>query len=283
VSDASGDDGLSIGALVARTGVREGTLRMWERRHGFPVPRRAPGGHRRYSEHDVELVQRVLRERSAGRSLAAAIEAVRDVPPQADASIFAGLRRRLPELHAVPVRKPLVLALSQAIEDESCARAERPLLFGAFQRERAYRSSERRWREFARTAALAVAFADFERERRPRGAPVELPVAPGEQLAREWAIVCEAPGHAACLAAWERPAASPPSEHEREFELVWSVEPEVVREAARICVELTARRAPDLVEPLADRLDAAPPRSSATQLRLSAAVTARLLTALGSR
>ena len=59
-------------SCVARTGVSEGTLRMWERRHGFPLPERLPSGHRRYRESDVELVLRVVRERDSGLSLAAA-------------------------------------------------------------------------------------------------------------------------------------------------------------------------------------------------------------------
>ena len=66
---------------------------MWEQRHSFPVPERLPSGHRRYSESDVELVLRVLRERAAGLSLAAAIARVRDTEPEPASSIFAGLRR----------------------------------------------------------------------------------------------------------------------------------------------------------------------------------------------
>ena len=41
----------------------------------------------------------------------------------------------------------------------------RPLLIAAFQCERFYRAYERRWRELARTAELAIALADFERPR----------------------------------------------------------------------------------------------------------------------
>ena len=58
---------MSISDVVERTGVAEGTLRMWERRHGFPVPERLPSGHRRYSEEQVELVLRVLAARASGR------------------------------------------------------------------------------------------------------------------------------------------------------------------------------------------------------------------------
>ena len=42
--------GLTIREMAARTGVPQGTLRMWETRYGFPVPERLPSGHRRYPE-----------------------------------------------------------------------------------------------------------------------------------------------------------------------------------------------------------------------------------------
>ena len=48
---------LTIGDLAARTGLTTATLRMWESRHGFPVPTRLDSGHRRYDEHDVGQVQ----------------------------------------------------------------------------------------------------------------------------------------------------------------------------------------------------------------------------------
>lgn len=270
---------LTIGDLVARTGVSEGTLRMWERRHGFPAPERLPSGHRRYDESDVELVQQVVREREAGLSLAAAIARARQAPGGAAESIFAGLRRRSPELQAIAVRKPHLVALSHAIEDESCARAERGLLFGAFQRERFYRQAQERWRDFARTAELAVVFADFPRTRRPARGPAELPIDPAAPLNREWAIVCEAPGHSVCLAGVELPAAGRRRDQAREFEVIWSVEPEVVRTAVEICVAMTRRADPELAGEVADRPAAAAP-APADQLRLATAITTRTLGAL---
>jgi DICT domain-containing protein len=251
---------------------------MWERRHGFPEPARLPSGHRRYRESDVELVRRVVRERAAGLSLAAAIERVRDAPADAELSIFAGLRRRRPEVQPIRLRKSVLLALSRAIEDESCARAERPLLFGSFQKVRFYRQSQRRWREFARTAELALVFADFDRLRQPAGGPAELPVEREAPLTREWAIVCEAPGHAACLAGVELAAVAPSADRRREFDVVWSVEPAIVRAATDICLELARRSAPALVERFEDRAAAPPPGPpSDEQLRLAAAVTTRTL------
>src|SRR5215208_1482549 len=116
VNPDSGEQGLPIGELVARTGLSEGTLRMWERRHGFPLPRRRPSGHRRYDESDVELIRRVARHRDAGLSLPAAIARARDSVSDVERSVFAGMRRRHPELQPVRLRKAVLLALSRAIE-----------------------------------------------------------------------------------------------------------------------------------------------------------------------
>ena len=270
------DGSLAIGELVGRTGVSEGTLRMWERRHGFPQPERLPSGHRRYREDDVELIRRVVRERDSGLSLAAAIARARDSAGQLDPSVFAGLRRRHPELAPLRLHKHQLLALSRAIEDESCARAERPLLFGSFQRERFYRQSERRWRDLARTAELTVVFADFERPRLTAREPMELPLGRSDPLSREWAVVCEAVGHAACLAGVELPH----RESARTFEVIWSVEPAVVRTGRDICSGLAAAAAPELAARLADRTDALPPTSD-EQLRLAAAIALRTLERLG--
>lgn len=269
---------LAMRELVARTGLGEGTLRMWERRYGFPVPERLPSGHRRYSERDVELLLQVIGERDAGISLAAAIDRVRERPAAAERSIFAGMRRRVPELRPIVVRKRELLALTRAIEDESCAQAERPLLFGSFQHERFYRQSQRRWRDFSRTAALAVVFADFERARLPAQAPAELPIDRAGPLTREWAVVCDAPGHAVCLAAIELPALRARRDSAREFEVIWSVEREVVRAATQVCLDLARSSPPELARRLPEAGSLPPSGHSAgAQLRLAAAITARTL------
>ncbi len=276
-------NGLSIGQLVERTGVAEGTLRMWERRHGFPVPQRLPGGHRRYSEADVGLVQRVVVERSSGMSLTGAIERVNRSAAAPTLSVFAVLRRH-PELEPRLLPKPMLLALTRAIEDESLSRAERPLLFASFQSERFYRQEQDRWGELSLGAELAVAFADFDGVRVPSSGPVEIPIERTHPMAREWTLVCCAAGHAACLAAWEPPASAGRPDHERALESVWSVEPDVVLEAARVCAAVAATQRPDLIDPVRSRLEADPAPPRRDQLRLAAAITNRMLSYLpGSR
>ncbi len=275
-----GPQSFSIRDVVERTGVAEGTLRMWEHRHGFPEPERLPSGHRRYSARDVELIRRVAAERAAGLSLTAAIERAARYGDGPAPSVYAMLRQRRPDLEPRVLAKPLMLALSRALEDESLSRAERPVLFAAFQRERFYRRSEMRWRELARGAEAAVVFADFTRRRTPKGAPAEVPVPRGHPLMREWAIVCDAEGHAACLAGWEPPPAEPGERGGRRFEAIWSVEPDVVRESARVCAAIAAGAGLELGAGVAERLSvqAAPPARE--QLRLAAAIANRTLSYL---
>ena len=50
---------LTIGAVARATGLSPDTLRVWQKRYGFPVPRRKPSGHRLYSSTDVRRLRRI--------------------------------------------------------------------------------------------------------------------------------------------------------------------------------------------------------------------------------
>jgi DICT domain-containing protein len=264
---------MTMREMSARSGVSEATLRMWELRHGFPTPERRSSGHRRYSELDLSRVRAVLRARESGLSLQAAIELASGQAHEEPPSVFAALRERFPGLEPQLLPKRGLLAMSRAVEDESMAWAERPLLFGCFQRERFYRQSEERWRELARTAERAVVLADFRRLRRPRHAPVEVPIRASEPVGREWVIVCESPRFAACLAGWERPHET---EGERAFEAVWTVEAHEVRLAAQVCWRLASRTSSGVLADLRERLYDAPV-SREHQLRSALQLSTRMV------
>jgi DICT domain-containing protein/predicted DNA-binding transcriptional regulator AlpA len=274
--------GLGIGEVVERTGVAEATLRMWERRYGFPAPERLASGHRRYDEREIELIRAVSAKRAAGLTLPVAIEQANREGSEPAASVYAALRHRRPDLEPRVLLKPMMLALSHAIEDEALARAERLMVFGSFQRERFYRQTQVRWKELARTAEVAVVFADFARLRSPRAAPVEVPVPREHPLNREWALVCEGHDFALCLTGWEHPASGKGSDGTRRFEAIWSVEPEVVREASRICCAIAATRRPTVADVARARLESPPSAAQESQLRLASAVTARMLAHVSS-
>jgi DNA-binding transcriptional MerR regulator len=269
----------SIGEVVSRTGVAEGTLRMWERRHGFPSPVRLDSGHRRYSDADLEAIQRIVADRAAGTTLPVAIERARK-PASAPPSLFASVRDAHPELDAQLLSRPAMLALSRAIEDECLARAERPLLFACFQRERNYREQEARWLELSRTAALACVFAEFEEPATPLAGPAEIRIAADSPLMREWAIVCDAPGYGVCLTGWEVPRSSSQPAGPQLFETLWSVEPDVVRGAARACAAMARFQLKRLRPKVQRRLDEPASQPTWQQLRLAAAISGRAFTKL---
>jgi DICT domain-containing protein len=273
-------EALTIRDIARRTGVPEGTLRMWETRYGFPVPQRLPSGHRRYALDDVERVRQVQRDRDAGMSMPAAVERARQAGGEPERSIFAGMRRRRPDLQPYLLTKRTMIGLSHAIEDECAARAERPVLFASFQRERFYLAARPRWRELARTAAAAIVFADFPAVRTPEGEPAELPIDRSDPLGREWSLICDAPEYTAFLAGWERPGQDEAPDLERRFETVWSVEPELVRDAAEIGAGFVERVRPELLDPIRDCFAHTPPPSS-DDLRSVGALTNRMVAYIG--
>lgn len=270
---------LSIGQVANRTGVSVPTLRVWEERHGFPEPQRLESGHRRYDDRDCAAVLEVTRLRAAGFSLEAAIGRARRESRVAPASFFAQARSSHPDLAPWLVRKRSLIAISRALEDEWALRAERGVLVGSFQRESFYRAAEQRWRELARTSAATLVLADFPRLRSDPDAPAEIPLAEGSPLAREWAVLADGPGFSACLFAAELPGQHDVADRERAFEAIWTVEPELVREATRIGLGAAAVSAPDVVHRASAALDE-PARPTEATLRAATALTNRIVSYL---
>jgi len=67
---------MPIGEVSRRTGVTVPTLRAWERRYGLLLPVRTAGGHRRYSDEDVQRVLAVLELTGQGWGVGAAARRV---------------------------------------------------------------------------------------------------------------------------------------------------------------------------------------------------------------
>ena len=66
--------GMRTHAAAAMLGVSPSTLRSWERRHGYPRPRRTPGNHRLYELTELEALRDALSETG---SITSAIEMAR--------------------------------------------------------------------------------------------------------------------------------------------------------------------------------------------------------------
>lgn len=271
IAQPSAGPDLSIGELAERTGLTPAVLRMWEQRHGFPVPHRLGSGHRRYADADVDLVRQVLHRKAGGVRLEVAIaEAAATLSPESP-SIFAEVRRRHPAVAVHRLRKSTLIGLSWAIEDECCAFADRPVLFGAFQRGDFFEPSAPRWTELARVARSAIVFADHwgDHPADDRG-PLRVSLGEHAPMRREWAVVCDAPDSAACLSAWELPGQSEVPDRQRVFEAVWTVDPVVVRDAARAAAGVAAAAGVSAAQPLLYELADAPARSATGAARATA-------------
>jgi methanogenic corrinoid protein MtbC1 len=65
-------------AVEQRTGLRPATFRAWERRYGFPKPRRLPGNQRLYSDQDIAAIRWLQRRTDEGLSISHAIRLLQE-------------------------------------------------------------------------------------------------------------------------------------------------------------------------------------------------------------
>lgn len=91
-------------------------------------------------------------------------------------------------------------------------------------------------------------------------------------MAREWAVVCDAPDHAALLTAWELPGQTGVRDRDRLFEAIWSVEPVAVRTAARACAQVAQHLGHTEASPLLYELADDPPPSPPELVRATSLI-----------
>jgi len=94
-------------------------------------------------------------------------------------------------------------------------------------------------------------------------------------LADEWAVVCDTPRWWGCLVGRERTGRQRRPGN-RVFDAMWSLDPEVVRDGARIAAALASAAAPELGEVVSPRLQHQPSARPST-LREASHVTNRVL------
>lgn len=64
----------NLKAVLRQTGLKPDTLRAWERRYGLPSPRRSEGGHRLYSQRDIDTIKWLMDHQRQGLSISRAVE-----------------------------------------------------------------------------------------------------------------------------------------------------------------------------------------------------------------
>ena len=64
----------NLKVVLRETKIPADTLRAWERRYGFPRPQRTAGGHRLYSQYDIETIRWLLERQQEGLSISRAVD-----------------------------------------------------------------------------------------------------------------------------------------------------------------------------------------------------------------
>ena len=64
----------NLKAVVKETGLKPDTLRVWERRYGMPNPQRTAGGHRLYSQRDIDVLKWLVARQNEGLSISRAVD-----------------------------------------------------------------------------------------------------------------------------------------------------------------------------------------------------------------
>jgi DNA-binding transcriptional MerR regulator/methylmalonyl-CoA mutase cobalamin-binding subunit len=64
----------NIKVVLKETGLSADALRAWERRYGLPVPQRTAGGHRLYSQRDIETIKWLMKRQQEGLSISRAVD-----------------------------------------------------------------------------------------------------------------------------------------------------------------------------------------------------------------
>ena len=69
----------NLKVVLQLTGIKPDTLRAWERRYGLPMPQRTGGGHRLYSQHDIEMIKWLMQRQEEGMRINRAVELWRNI------------------------------------------------------------------------------------------------------------------------------------------------------------------------------------------------------------
>src|ERR1700742_1671849 len=80
--------GIRTNAAAEVLGVSPNTLRSWERRYGFPTPKRTTGNHRNYDLIELQTLRDALAQ-TGNISSAVALAQQRQQAPVGDESLFA--------------------------------------------------------------------------------------------------------------------------------------------------------------------------------------------------
>jgi methanogenic corrinoid protein MtbC1 len=111
VLEASDAPVYNTAAVARRCQLPAATFQAWERRYGFPEPRRGPGRQRMYSERDVQAIRWLQARLTEGLTIRAALSLLRARLTQPSTSAQPGASIEWPEYATVELARRLERAL----------------------------------------------------------------------------------------------------------------------------------------------------------------------------
>lgn len=96
--------------VVHQTGLTPDTLRAWEKRYNLPQPHRTAGGHRLYSEYDIEILKWLAARKDAGMGISRAVALWRQLEAEGRDPLQAGLESSHRPLTTTPLAAGQALA-----------------------------------------------------------------------------------------------------------------------------------------------------------------------------
>lgn len=106
----------NIRVVVQETGLNPRTIRTWERRYGLPLPLRATGGHRLYSQYDIDTLQWLIARQAEGLSIRNAAELWRAVEAKGENPLLSLALANVP---VTPLQEPVPAIVQSQAQNEA--------------------------------------------------------------------------------------------------------------------------------------------------------------------
>lgn len=91
----------NLKVVVQETGLKPDTLRAWERRYGLPQPHRTTGGHRLYSQQDIDTLKWLVARQDEGMSISRAVELWNRLKEEGQDPLYAPEFAPVPPVEAI--------------------------------------------------------------------------------------------------------------------------------------------------------------------------------------
>ncbi|HET8708223.1 MAG TPA: MerR family transcriptional regulator, partial [Pseudomonadales bacterium] len=100
--------------VLSETGLTADVLRVWERRYQLPRPQRSAGGHRLYSEYDIETIKWLKARQAQGMSISRAVNSWNEIVKSGVDPLMEATPAEAAQIYNLPSGKSQIDVIRQA-------------------------------------------------------------------------------------------------------------------------------------------------------------------------